>query len=127
MELAGIVDLVLLVVVIVYVYPVAKTQLRKVLGKSALTTVVAVGVSVAVLKYGTQFSNDFLKESGKKGEEGMASETDWREQEKVELADLDKRTRAAQQVKKTVHDTIASVSKGGKPVVYDEHLHKVKI
>ncbi len=70
MELAGIVDLVLLVVVIVYVYPIAKTQLRKVLGKSALTTLVAVGVCVAALKYGTQFSNDFLKESGKKGKKG---------------------------------------------------------
>ena len=70
MEVAGIVDLVLLVVVIVYVYPFAKTQLRKVLGKSALTTLGAVGVSVAALKYGTQFSNDFLKESGKKGKKG---------------------------------------------------------
>ncbi len=66
MELAGIVDLVLLVIVIVCVYPFAKTQLSKVLGKSTLTTVVAVGVSVAALKYGTQFSNDFLKESEKK-------------------------------------------------------------
>ena len=79
MEVAGIVDLVLLVVVIVYVYPFAKTQLSKVLGKSAVTTVVAVVVCVAALKYGTQFSNDFLKGGKKKGKKDKKDKDDKKE------------------------------------------------
>ena len=60
MEASGLVDLVLLAVVIAVVYPFVKTQLRKVLGKSDVTTIAAVVVCVAILKYGTQATKQLL-------------------------------------------------------------------